>query len=904
VKRFISFLLATLMILSSFCLSAAAVDPVDSSQNNLSETLLKVGSNTASIYDDGTGCDMLLFKNATASTFTSYQTVLTNYGMTVVEAKRSVLNNSNNLYASYADKKLFATMFYTGDNNQLRVFFEPVAGNGYYDDLRVANNTAEVCEPLFFQVGTGAASGMCYIFRFVNGEFLIADGGFDDSSSSYSSYQNCQRIVKILKDYAPDPNNVRVAAWLITHPHIDHYGAIQYFCKNYANDSTITVENVLWNGYSDSFIKSEVTNGDSLVTKMNSYKTQLAKLAANGTRIHQTHLGQKMLFGDAQLEVIYTHEARMGVDKQSGKGNALSIVAQVTVEGQTFLITGDTTTKANQRMEAMYGSSLKSDFYQTPHHGHGGNTNTLAGLVDPTWVLWPCDVARYEEVQAVDTTDFDHNAYLFSSKYTPSKHHFVADFDTFVFELPFTGTNYTKIANTTISSDGGNAEGLEKDIDGYYLISNQAELLYLKNYCNSNGELHENVRLENDISISGTYASTTNNHSLLFGSMDFYGNFDGDGYTIDFSNATLLYPGSTEDRKGYSQSVFFQYLGGTVRDLNITGVNITATPAAGAQHSVLAYAIDGETTLSNVTVEMSYTQTVSKDLNLGAFIGKMTTAQKLTVENCTVKVENNTNKGNVAAFIGLVTNADAEVIIRNCMATGSISVGTGKAAGAVASISAGTVTISNFVNLVSLTGSTTGAFVGSGSITTTNCVDLSDNTFRVLPGARIRVASGTNALQQSGIRFDVELDEAMISKLENAGFTVRYGSLVTRKSYISGAFTKAALDATDTDYSDKNYEKDNANLRSNVPNLTQDGYCHGYTVALYNITSYETEYACTAYLEISKGDWTARIYTAYDAKDHARSAKTVAERALEDHQAGNVDYTGYLDVLNTFAGNN
>ena len=880
-KRFISFLLATLMILSSFCLSAAAVDPVDSSQNNLSETLLKVGSNTASIYDDGTGCDMLLFNNASASTFTSYQTVLTNYGMTVVEPKRSVLNNSNNLYASYADEKLFATMFYTGDNSQLRVFFEPVQGNGYYDDLRVANNTAEICEPLFFQVGTGAASGMCYIFRFANGEFLIADGGFDDSSSSY---QNCQRIVKILKDYAPDPNNVRVAAWLITHPHIDHYGAIQYFCKNYANDSTITVENVLWNGYSDSFIKSEVTNGDSLVTKMNSYKTQLAKLAANGTRIHQTHLGQKMLFGDAQMEVIYTHEARIGVNKQSGSGNSLSIVAQVTVEGQTFLITGDTTTNANTRMEAMYGSSLKSDFYQTPHHGHGGNTNTLAGLVDPTWVLWPCDDARYKAVQAVDTTDFDHNAYLFSSKYTPSKHHFVAGFDTFVFELPFTGTNYTKTANTTIE--------LEKDTDGYYLISNLAQFQKIAENPNAN------YRLANDISVKGTCTETTAGESLLFGALNFYGTLDGDGYTVDFSNATLNYTGT--------QSVFFKTLGGTVKDLNITGVSINAAPDGGSQHCVLAHAIGAETKISNVTVEMAYTKsnTNTANVNVGAFIGKMNSAQKLTIENCTVKVLNSSGKGSLGAFIGAVTNADAEVIIRNCMATGSISVGTGKAAGAVASISAGTVTISNFVNLVSLTGSTTDAFVGSGSATTTNCLDLSDNTFRVLPGARIRVASGTNALQQSGIRFDVELDEAMISELENAGFTVRYGSLVTRKSYISGAFTKAALDATDIDYSDKNYEKDNANLRSTVPSLTQDGYCHGYTVALYNITSYETEYACTAYLEISKGDWTARIYTAYDAEEHARSAKTVAERALEDHEAGNVDYTKYLDVLNTFAGNN
>ena len=125
--------------------------------------------------------------------------------------------------------------------------------------------------------------------------------------------------------------------------------------------------------------------------------------------------------------------------------NGLSIVSRFTVEGQTFLITGDTTTNSNYVMEAMYGKNLQSDFYQTPHHGYGGNSTTLAGLVNPQWVLWPCNEARYEEVRVKA-----HNAFLFDTSSNRVKEHYVANFQTVVFHLPFDGTNCTVSQNEKI----------------------------------------------------------------------------------------------------------------------------------------------------------------------------------------------------------------------------------------------------------------------------------------------------------------------------------------------------------------------------------------------------------------------------------------------------------------------
>ncbi|MBQ2734534.1 MAG: MBL fold metallo-hydrolase [Clostridia bacterium] len=395
--------------------------------------------NASGVYECGDQCYMLLFEKATSSTMYHYLDILTGSGMVEKEAPRTVLDNTNNLYSTYFDETVMATVFYTDHNKQLRVMLEPVAKNGYYS--YVNENTEKVCEPLFMQVGIGEHRGMCYIFRFSNGEFFVYDGGFDDAEKDYSSLQNCQRIVSLLRQHAPDPNDIHIAGWLITHPHIDHIGALVYFCNNYADDETITLETVLINIPSD-FVADQDTSSTGLSKKMRYYRQILEKVDETGTVLHKTHAGQVLQFGDATLEILYTHEMRMPQTLYGS--NNLSIVSRMTLEGQTFLITGDTHTYSNKVMEPMYQGQLKCDFYQTPHHGDGPSTNTLAKVANPTWVLWPCAQDRYDSA-----SQKSHNDFFFSSA-SNVKSMFVSDVQTQIFNLPFDGTNYTVIQNTTI----------------------------------------------------------------------------------------------------------------------------------------------------------------------------------------------------------------------------------------------------------------------------------------------------------------------------------------------------------------------------------------------------------------------------------------------------------------------
>lgn len=404
----------------------------------LSAEMFAFGSaNFRSLTNCDGGCYMLYFDSATTGDFSAYYGMLLQSGMEAYEAPRMMLDNMNNYYASCTNDGVAVTMILTTHNQQARVFVEKKAENGYFS--YVNDNKASVCEPLFLQVGTGQDSGMCYIFRFANGEFFIVDGGFDDSDPTYGHAKSFQRIVTTLEQYAPDKNNIRVCGWLSTHPHVDHIGALAFFAKNYYDYPNITVANVMYNHYSPAILaEAELSKVES------KYESAINRLLQAGAKIHRTHTGQRMEFGDAKLEIVYTHEMRMASDVLTS-GNGLSIVMRFTVAGQTFLITGDTTTKANRVMEAMYGTSLKADFYQTPHHGYGGNTKTLAGLVDPTWLLWPCCDTRYREVR-----EFDHNAYFFGAS-SKVQAEFVANNKTYCFSLPFNGTNYTVSENKPIS---------------------------------------------------------------------------------------------------------------------------------------------------------------------------------------------------------------------------------------------------------------------------------------------------------------------------------------------------------------------------------------------------------------------------------------------------------------------
>jgi len=222
-------------------------------------------------------------------------------------------------------------------------------------------------------------TGLSMLYQLSDGRFIVVDGGHNKIQASGPIYKTMAKL-------APDPDNITVAAWLVTHSHNDHAGAFISFCRNYGKK--VTVEKVLVNFPGDGQYTSSSTG--------TSYKENVLAEAEklSGTQIIKVHPGQVFYLGDAVMEILYTldlYEPDRLVDF-----NDSSIVCSITLGGQRMLVTGDCGVLSSNILCRLYDGALRSDIVQMSHHGYQGATEELYRAVDPLYVLWPSGSTTYE----------------------------------------------------------------------------------------------------------------------------------------------------------------------------------------------------------------------------------------------------------------------------------------------------------------------------------------------------------------------------------------------------------------------------------------------------------------------------------------------------------------------------
>jgi beta-lactamase superfamily II metal-dependent hydrolase len=214
-------------------------------------------------------------------------------------------------------------------------------------------------------------NGMSYVVILEDGRFIIIDGGYrSDAENLYKFLRdnNCRADGKIV-----------IAAWILTHSHSDHVGALNEFADRFADK--VTLELLICNPTQAFVFRKE--------NQYNSYMTEklpdvLAKFGA--VRSYRPHSGQRIRFCDAEFEILYTYEdffpAKLPYMNDS------STVFRLTLGGQTVLFMGDCENLSTNLICDMYGGALKSDILQINHHGYSGGTVELYELVDPCYSMW------------------------------------------------------------------------------------------------------------------------------------------------------------------------------------------------------------------------------------------------------------------------------------------------------------------------------------------------------------------------------------------------------------------------------------------------------------------------------------------------------------------------------------
>lgn len=277
-----------------------------------------------------------------------------------------------------------------------------------------------------------AEIGQGYVFVLPDGRLIVQDGGV--SSIAAPDY-----MYNYIKQLAPDPDNVVIAAWFVSHPHWDHQGAFIEFVKNHGSDQDIKIERVIYN-----YTKAELYDLIRYDCGFADGKPYEEKCASAVTEFHKNveqyipnvplllgHTGQVFNFGNnVTVEVLFTVEDIVP-DEMENPNNS-SMVIRVNIEGQKVLMLADTAHKSNPMIVKMWGNILKSDIVQMAHHGCWTPDDGIYELIGAKTVLVP---SSYINAKG----DLAHSAYgkINQKVYDLASDIYVSDATMRILDLPY-----------------------------------------------------------------------------------------------------------------------------------------------------------------------------------------------------------------------------------------------------------------------------------------------------------------------------------------------------------------------------------------------------------------------------------------------------------------------------------
>ncbi len=212
---------------------------------------------------------------------------------------------------------------------------------------------------------TTGAQNLSIVIKSPNGKLIVIDGGWEADADKLSSL--------ILQQGG------KVDAWLITHPHEDHVGAL---CA-ILNDASrkIKIDKIYCSLATPDWYRQVSPTGAGIADQL---LTAFTKLPV-GTVTNNIGRGTEINIDDVNIRVLNNR----GVYTYNGVNNS-SLVYKIRVSGQSILILGDLAYDGGKDLiKTCTAAELKSDIVQMAHHGQQGVDQDAYALIAPTTCLWP-----------------------------------------------------------------------------------------------------------------------------------------------------------------------------------------------------------------------------------------------------------------------------------------------------------------------------------------------------------------------------------------------------------------------------------------------------------------------------------------------------------------------------------
>ncbi len=351
-------------------------------------------------YDCGDGVHMKTVTSVFESEYMAYIESLRSQGYTEV-ASRKV---EENYFYTFSHDGTALIASYSGTEKIARLTILPYDPYEAFSDIYgVKDAVSGDVEPLITMVNTGndgKDTGMSYIIRTTKGSFIVIDGGWVGIGEG-------KKIRNLLSEQNTGDGLPVIAAWIITHPHADHYGAIADVASAYYDE--VVLERVIFNYMSDEMLaKSDISKTfvDSSSPLKVLRKTLNAPKKWGYTQVIKPHTGDVLNIDGVMIDILYTHEDAAVDISALEYNNAASMAFKVSVGEKTALFLADSTAKNMLTMAKRYGTHLKSDILQPTHHGRTHGKIEVYSLVLPEVVLWPCALSSYQEYEKQDYNQY------------------------------------------------------------------------------------------------------------------------------------------------------------------------------------------------------------------------------------------------------------------------------------------------------------------------------------------------------------------------------------------------------------------------------------------------------------------------------------------------------------------
>lgn len=328
------------------------------------------------------------YANVVGGDFDSYVSALDSEGFSLRESH--CFGDNRFLTFEHDNDALFLS--YYPDIGEARIVHEPNSTYLTYSDCP----GKDVCSPLLTHIDI-TDYGLCYVIRLSDSRFIIFDGGF-----AYAP--DAERLMECLSSQCRD-EKPRIAAWILTHPHHDHYPGFTEFCAGFSD--RVVIEKLIFNFPDldeETILKMPaLVKSDELEPLKLFYET----VDNLGATVYRAHTGQIYKAGEATMEILSSPDDVFFTPVNDI--NPHSLVIKMDICSQTIMWCADTYFD-EARLADRYGTYLKCDMVQLTHHGYCGGAKREYRLMNPSVCLAPVC-----EEQCLSTIDFyyDFNKYLF-----------------------------------------------------------------------------------------------------------------------------------------------------------------------------------------------------------------------------------------------------------------------------------------------------------------------------------------------------------------------------------------------------------------------------------------------------------------------------------------------------------